>query len=215
MELKTQVPAPVQEPDEEAIRGRGRPRCEVTRTRILQAALELLEECGFAQTTTGAIADRAGASKATIYRWWKTKPELLMESLREAVSEEVPFPDTGDLKQDITLQLRNFIQVLTGRRGRAFKALVGAAQSEPEAAEAFLSIWVQPRRREAKAVLQRHQEHGRLDASLDLDLMLDLLYGPLYFRLLSGYGKLDARYADEIAELALQGLLSECQAPKS
>ena len=191
---------------EEASRGRGRPRCEDTRKRILVAALDSLEKSGFTQTTTDDIAVRAGASKATIYRWWSTKAELVAEALRESVAQELPFPDTGDLRRDIHIQLRNFIKVLTGPRGRVFKAFLAAAQSDGDAAAAFLSVWVKPRRQEAKFVLQKHQSAGQLDASLDLDLVLDLLYGPLYFRLLSGHGKLTAVYADEIADLALRGL---------
>lgn len=190
----------------ESTRGRGRPRCEDTRKRILAAALESLEESGFTQTTTDGIAERAGASKATIYRWWSTKAELVGEALREAVAQELPFPDSGDLHRDIHIQLRNFIKVLIGPRGRLFKAFLAAAQNDKEAAAAFLSVWVMPRRQEAKMVLQKHQKNGRLDTSLDLDVVLDLLYGPLYFRLLSNCGKLTPAYADEVAALALRGL---------
>lgn len=201
----------LKENGEESSRGRGRPRCEDARKRILVAALESLEHSGFTQTTTDDIADRAGASKATIYRWWSTKADLVAEALRESVAQELPFPDTGDLRNDIHIQLRNFIEILTGPRGRVFKAFLAAAQSDGEAASAFLTMWVKPRRQEAKEVLQKHQASGRLDASLDLDLVLDLLYGPLYFRLLSGYGKLNPAYADEIADLALRGLHLEKQ----
>jgi len=188
------------------IRGRGRPRSEVTRQRILDAALETLQISGFACSTTDLIAERAGASKATIYRWWPTKASLLAEALREAVAQEVPFPETGDLATDIEAQLQNFISLLNGRLGRAFKAFVGAAQSDPEVAAAFLEDWVTPRRREAKAVLERYQSNHRIAPDVDLDLVLDLLYGPLYFRLLSGYGALTPEYARQITGFALNGL---------
>jgi AcrR family transcriptional regulator len=187
-------------------RGRGRPRSEVSRQRILDAALESLQVSGFTCSTTDSIAERAGASKATIYRWWPTKASLLAEALREAVAEEVPFPETGDLATDIELQLRNFIALLNGRLGRAFKAFVGAAQSDPEVAAAFLEDWVKPRRKEAKTVLERYQVNGRIAPDVDLDMVLDLLYGPLYFRLLSGHGALTPAYAKQITEFALNGL---------
>lgn len=195
-------------PSEEYARGRGRPRDEVARARILEAALELLEELGFASATTDAIAERAGASKATIYRWWPNKAAVLIEALREAVAQELPFPDTGDLRQDIRVQLENFVKLLTGRRGRIFKAFIAAAQSDAEVASAFRSVWMQPRRATTKAVLERHQQSGRLSTELDLDLVLDMLYGPLYFRLLAGHGTLTATDADAIAELALKALLA-------
>ena len=188
-------------------RGRGRPRCEVARKRILEAALESLDEVGFASTTTDLIAERAGASKATIYRWWPTKAALLLEALRDVVAQELPFPDTGDLKEDVRQQLRNFVKLLTGLRGGVLKSFVAAAQSDPEVAEAFRNVWVIPRRADARQVLEKHQQEGRLPAGVDLELLMDLLYGPLYYRLLAGHGAVSPAYADRITELALSGLV--------
>ena len=188
-------------------RSRGRPRDEVTRTRILEAALELLEEAGFANATTDAIAERAGASKATIYRWWPNKAAVVIEALREQVAQETPFPDTGDVRRDIQLQLQNFIKLLIGRRGRIFKAFLAAAQSDPEFAEAFRTVWIQPRRTEAKKVLERHKLTGALPAHTDLEVVMDLIYGPIYFRLLAGHAPLTPEFADSIAEMALGGLI--------
>jgi len=78
-----------------SFRGRGRPRDEVARRRILEAALDLVEELGFENVTTDGIAERAGASKATIYRWWSNKAAGLIEALTEEVGKERPIPDTG------------------------------------------------------------------------------------------------------------------------
>lgn len=178
-----------QHPEELAPRTRGRPRDEVARNRILAAALEVLEQLGFANATCDAIAERAGASKATIYRWWPNKAAVLVEALREAVAEELPFPDTGDLREDLRQQLRNFIKLLNGRRGRIFKAFVAAAQSDREVSDAFRSIWVRPRRMDAKAGLERYRGKCLRD-NVDLDLVMDCLYGPLYYRLMVGHASL-------------------------
>lgn len=186
-------------------RVRGRPRDEVARKRILDSALELVEAQGFASTTTDAIAERAGASKATIYRWWPNKAAVLMEALREAVAQETPFPNTGSLREDIRVQLRNFIKLLTGRRGRIFKAFVAAAQNDAEVAETFRRVWMVPRRAAAKAGLERHRCHELRDDA-DLDLLLDALYGPLYFRLLAGHRPLTEKFADALAEVVLEGI---------
>ena len=134
------------------------------------------------------------------------KAELLAEALREAVAQELPFPETGDFKRDVHLQLANFVKLLTGRRGRMFKAFVAAAQSDPEMADAFLSTWVKPRRAEAKSVLERYQQNGQLPSGIDLEVFLDLLYGPFYLRLLAGHGPLSPAYANSVAELALRGI---------
>jgi len=192
--------------EENGTRGRGRPRCEVARKRLLEAALESLDEVGFANTTTDLIAERAGASKATIYRWWPTKEALLLEALRDVVAQELPFPDTGDLKEDVRRQLRNFVKLLTGRRGGVMRSFIAAAQNDTEVAAAFRNVWVIPRRAAAKTVLEKHQQEGRLPAEMDLELFMDVLYGPLYYRLLAGHGGLSPDYADEIAEFVLAGL---------
>ncbi|HEY7307064.1 MAG TPA: TetR/AcrR family transcriptional regulator [Bryobacteraceae bacterium] len=190
------------------LRARGRPRDEEAKTRILAAALEVLEEQGFANATTDAIAERASASKATIYRWWPNKAAVLVEALREAVAQELPFPNTGSLREDIHLQLRNFIKLLTGRRGRIFKAFVAAAQNDPEVSEAFRSVWVRPRRTDAKAGLERYRGLS-LRHEVDLELLMDVLYGPLYYRLLVGHAPLTQKYVDALAELVLRSIVKK------
>ncbi len=194
--------------EDAAPKGRGRPRDEDVRVRILAGALELLEESGFANITTEAIAERAGASKATIYRWWPNKSAVLLEALREAVALELPFPDTGNLGDDVRIQLRNFVSLLTGPRGRTFAGFLAAAQSDAEIAESFRTVWIEPRRKRAKQVLQKHQQNGTLRKDVDLGHLLDLLYGPFYLRLLAGHQPLGRKFADSISELALQGLVS-------
>jgi AcrR family transcriptional regulator len=196
--------------EEASQRGRGRPRDEEVRGRILVSALELLEEVGFLNTTTDAIADRAGASKATIYRWWPNKAAVLIEALREQVAQENPFPDTGDLSRDIHEQLQKFIGLLNSKRGRIFKEFMAASQSDPEFAEAFRAVWIRPRREEAQQVIRRHIAAGHLSPDTDLEVLMDALYGPIYFRLLAGHAPLTADFAAGIAETALRA----CYYPK-
>ena len=196
----------IKEHTEELVhRGRGRPRDEVAKSRILEAALELLEEQSFADITTCAIAERAGASKATIYRWWPNKSAVLMEALREAVAQELPFPDTGDLRKDVRIQLRNFTKLLTGRRGRIFKAFIAAAQSDTEVAEAFDVVWRKPRRATAKAILE-HYRGRSLRENTDLELVMDVLYGPLYYRLLIAHLPISEKYADALADFVVAAI---------
>jgi AcrR family transcriptional regulator len=188
--------------EELATRGRGRPRDEVARSRILEAGLQALEELGFAGATCDAIAERAGASKATIYRWWPNKSAVILEALRETVAQELPFPDTGDLHQDIRLQLHNFRKLLNGPRGGAMKAFVAAAQSDAEVAEAFRSVWVLPRRAAATRTLERYRGTS-LRADVNLDLVMDIMYGPLYYRLLTGVAPISCKYINELADSVL------------
>jgi AcrR family transcriptional regulator len=194
--------------EETAQRGRGRPRDEVARARILEAALEVLQDVGFANTTTDAIAERAGASKATIYRWWSNKAAVVIEALRKQVSRDTPFADTGDLVKDIHLQLHTFVEFLTGWRGRVFKAFMAAAQNDPVFAESFRSDWILPRRAEAKEIFERHKGRGALAKNVDLELLLDAMYGPIYFRLLAGHEPLDAEFAQAIGDMTVRSLVT-------
>ena len=76
-----------------------------------------MDTTGFAQVTIEAIAERAGTSKATVYRWWPNKAAVLIEAFREAIAPELPLRNTGTLRDDLTTQLRNFSRVLSGRAG--------------------------------------------------------------------------------------------------
>jgi AcrR family transcriptional regulator len=191
------------------VRGRGRPRDESVRRRILKAALDLMDETGFDRVTLEAIAGRAGASKATVYRWWPNKAAVVIEAFREAIAPELPLRDTGSLRKDLTTQMRNFARVLSGRGGRMLRSFVAAAHSDREVAVAFRSIWGDPRRAEAKAMLRQKQASGQLRRSADLDLVLDSLYGPLYYRFLVKNEAPSQRYAAALADLVIEGLTAE------
>lgn len=191
---------------ENSSRGRGRPRDEATRRRILKAALDLMDETAFAQVTAEAIAERAGASKATVYRWWPNKAAVVIEAFKEATAPQLPFLHTGSLRDDLTQQMRNFARVLSGSGGRMLRSFIVAARSDPEVAAAFRSIWTDPRRNEARQMLRQRQSKGQLRKDADLDLVLDSLYGPLYYRFLVKNEAPSQKYAAALADLVIQGL---------
>ena len=186
---------------------RGRPRDEVARKRILKAALELMEEGAFAQVTAEAIAERAGAGKATVYRWWPNKAAVIIEAFREAVTPELPFPDTASLRDDLQTQARNFARLLSGSKGKMLRSFIVAARSDPAVAATLRSIWSAPRRKEAKKMLRRKQAQGQLRKDVDLDLVLDALYGPLYYRFLVKNEPPARKYAEALSDLVLTGLV--------
>jgi AcrR family transcriptional regulator len=187
-------------------RGPGRPRDEAARKRILKAALDLMEESAFTQMTMEGIAERAGTSKATVYRWWPNKAALAIEAFREAVAPELPLQDTGNLRRDLTTQVQNFARVLAGRGGRMLRSFLVAARCDPEVAEAFRTSWSNPRRALAKAMLRQKQASGQLRKDVDLDLVLDALYGPLYYLFLVKNEIPSQKYAESLATVVIQGL---------
>src|ERR1700722_15135854 len=172
---------------------RGRPRSARAHEAILQAAVGLLLENGLAAVSMDAVAARAGVSKATIYRWWPTKETLALDALYHEW-DVPPARDTGSLRGALLSLLRPWVR-LAGRRpyGRAIAALITEAQTNPEFAREYRERFLAPRRDLARAVLLRAIDRGEIPADTKMDVALDLLYGPLYHRLLHGHAPLNDR----------------------
>jgi AcrR family transcriptional regulator len=187
----------------------GRPRSERARRAILQAANELLESEGFASVTVEAIADRAGVSKATVYRWWPNKAAVVMDGFLSTVSSEVPFPHTDCAQEDIRLHMRRLIKALGGKMGRTVAALIAEGQADPELTEALHSRWLSVRRAEVKEILEQGMARGELRGGLDLEVAADSLYGPIYYRLLLSHAPLEEDFADTLADHVFAGLSAQ------
>ena len=191
--------------EEAPSRAPGRPRCPTTHQAILDAANNLLDEIGFTNMSLEGIAARAGVGKATIYRRWSNKASVVMDAFLAATAKEIAFPNTRSAREDIRRQMRSVVKVLNGPRGRTIATLIGVVQSDNELAEAFRTRFVAVRRGEAKAVVQRGIANGEFKPDMDLESVLDCLYGPIYFRLLIGHEKASAKYADQLVDLVLRG----------
>ena len=184
----------------------GRPRSERAHRAILQAANDLLESEGFAAVTVEAIAERAGVSKATVYRWWPNRAAVVMDGFLSIVSSEVPFPHTGHAREDIRIHMRRLAEAFSGKIGRTVAALIAEGQSDPELAEALRSRWLSVRRTEAREILELGIERGELRDDIDLEVAVDVLYGPIYYRMLVGHAPLDDDFADALADHIFAGL---------
>ena len=192
--------------DDRQTRPPGRPRSERARRAILQAANELLESEGFAAVTVEAIAERARVSKATIYRWWPNRAAVVMDGFLSIVSSEVPFPHTGRAREDIRIHMRRLAEAFGGKMGRTVAALIAEGQADPELAEALRSRWLSVRRVEVRDILELGIERGELRDDIDLEVAVDVLYGPIYYRMLVGHARLDEAFADVLADHIFAGL---------
>lgn len=154
-----------------------------------------------------AIASRAGVSKATIYRWWPNKASVVTDGFLELVAPETLFSiDTGSVKQDILLQMRELAKLFVGGNGRIISGLMAEAQADPDVAAALHSRWVSARREAARELLQRGVDSGELRSDLDLDSAMDALFGPIYYRLLMGHLPLEQSFVDSLADYVIDGL---------
>jgi AcrR family transcriptional regulator len=187
---------------------RGRPRSEKARQAILGAAAELLLDRGMTAVSMDAVAERAGVSKATIYRWWPSKETLALDALYTGWAAARPYPrDTGSLRGDLLSLLRPWARLASSRPyGRVIAALITEAQTDPAFAAEYRQRVVEPRREQARAIFRRAIERGEIPADTKIEVALDLLYGALYHRLLHGHAPLNDRFAREVIDMVLGGI---------
>jgi AcrR family transcriptional regulator len=188
-----------------AARPIGRPRSEAARLRILAAARDLLEKDGFRGMTIEAIAARAKTSKVTVYRWWSHKAAIVLDAMLADVSPIMPFSDSISPIVALRDQVRSFTRFLRSRKAQLLIAVLAEGRLDPEVGEAYRDHWVKPRRADAKRLLARAAEAGEVRADLDVEVLLDVLFGPLYYRALVMHEPLDLGFGDRVFETVLSG----------
>ena len=162
----------------------GRPRSEKTKNAILTAAYELLLENGFGAVTIEKIAERAGVSKATIYKWWPNKAAVVMDAFFDAAVVRLPVPDTGSTINDMIIQVNNLAKFFISREGKVINEIIAEGQYDQKLAETYRTIYFKPRRLDSRYILERGISRGEIKKSLDIELIMDLIFGPVFYRLL-------------------------------
>ncbi|EYF02477.1 TetR/AcrR family transcriptional regulator [Chondromyces apiculatus] len=185
----------------------GRKRSEASRTAILTAALKLATERGYAAVTIDAIAGEARVGKHTIYRWWRSKAEVLLQALSEATDEQVPLPDTGDLEEDLRQLLTRIFSLSNHEQPPAhlLRALMAEAQLDPDFLVLFHSF-TEGRRMLVRERFAAARASGQIADGVDVEVLLDMIFGAIWHRRLLQHGPLDARFADAILAIAMAAL---------
>ena len=183
----------------------GRPRSAQARLAILRSTLKILGDKGFSDFAIEDVADHAGVGKATVYRWWPNKGALIADAFASDTTRKLHFPDTGSIDTDMSRQTRRLIKIFRSPRGRIVSAILAAGQSDKDLMASFRERFLWPRRREAYDTLRRAVQRGELRKDIDLDLLLDSLYGPLYMRFLIQHDRLTPEFVDHLCSLVLGG----------
>jgi AcrR family transcriptional regulator len=186
-------------------RAPGRPRSEEARLSILNSTLKLLAKKGFPELTIEAVAAHANVGRATVYRWWPDKAALIADAFASSTTSKLHFPDTGSVRTDMSQQMRQLVKILHSKSGRIVSVMLGAGQSDSHLIEAFRERFLKPRRKEAYATLRRAILRGQLRKNVDMDLLLDSLYGPIYMRFLIRHDSLTPEFVEGLCELTLGG----------
>lgn len=188
-------------------RGRGRRPSGDVRDDILNAAALLLLHEGTRGFTVERIAVLAGVSKMSVYKWWPSRGVLAIEAHAKNVDATLSLPDSGDIEVDLIEHLTGFVELLSETRiGRATAELLGAAQTDPELAEAFRTLYLEPRRAEGAATLRLARERGQIPADTDLEVVSDQLWGACMYRLMTGQRPLDGSFVGLLVRNLFAGI---------
>jgi AcrR family transcriptional regulator len=176
------------------------------RDKILAAAGSLLDEGGIGAVTMEAVAARAGVGKPTIYREWPNAQAVAMAAFLET-AQAAPGGKIGKSPlATLGRQLRKIAEAFSTRAGRNTAMMIAAAQNDSELAKVFRNHFILKSREEGRLLLAAAQRVGELRNGVDIEIALDLIYAPLYFRLLIGHGPLDGAFTDGLLDMAVAGL---------
>ncbi|OMC01943.1 TetR/AcrR family transcriptional regulator [Mycolicibacterium fortuitum] len=176
---------------------------------ILVATAELLDEGGFPAATMDAIAARSGASKATLYKHWPSRTAVAAEAFGTMMAEALPLPDTGSTATDLTEQVVRVSAFYASARGKVFAQLLAACVEDTTGAAYFREYFLSGRRAAITELWRRGVDRGEADAGTAIDDVIDILFGPLIFRRMTGHYPLTEEHARQLAATALRGLLPD------
>lgn len=180
----------------------GRPRSEETRQRILAAAVDELQDRGYAALTVEGIAARAGAGKQTIYRWWSSKADVVLDAILEQAAARIPQPDTGSLDTDLVA----FLEATFRQRGQrpVLLGLMAQALLDPVFHDQFRDRFLFARRAALRVILQRASDRAEIASEVDVELLLDVVFGVLWYRLMLDHAPLSEAAGRELAALVVR-----------
>ncbi|MFF5262265.1 TetR/AcrR family transcriptional regulator [Actinomadura viridis] len=191
-------------PRRQARPGRAGPRHEEA---ILRATYDLVLDVGLQATTMDAIAERAGVSKVTLYKWWPNRAAIVMAAFLEHGRTALPYPDPVSPEQ-LRRQLRRMAREFQGPTGRVIAELMAEGQYHPDIKAAFRDGYIGPRREEGVRIIRSAVDSGII-RDVEPHVALDLIYAPLYYRLLVGHGPLNGGFVDAHVDAVWRALAAE------
>lgn len=187
----------------------GRPRSEKSKNAILSSAYDLLIENGFSSVTIDKIAEKAEVSKATIYKWWPNKAAVIMDAFIDVAANRLPIPNTGSAMEDMIIQVSNLAKFLGSKEGRAINDIIAEGQSDEKLAETYREIYFKPRRLDARHILEAGISRGELLTDIDIEMVIDLIFGPLFYRLLITGEVVDEAFIKNIIYYSFKGIANK------
>lgn len=181
---------------------RGRPPDPAIRQRVIDAAREILVKEGLGRLTIEAASARSGVSRPTIYRTWANAQELAMAALMPDRPASACADEAG-LGPALRDQINALVAVFATTRGRQIALTLAASDAESELSRAFRNRVIVSSRDHGRRLIETAAARGEIAAPADLEVVLDMIYGPIFYRLLARHQPLDPGFADSLARAAL------------
>jgi AcrR family transcriptional regulator len=194
------------DPGKEKPRLPGRPRSEGAKQAILEAAYNLLRKGGIASASSDELARAAGVSKATLYRWWKSKEAILLDAFFEKLKPVLPYEADGSPLETLRRNVIRGAAWLQSEDGRIAVRLISDVYEDPKLRRLFLEHFYLPRRALQLQLVKAAIDAGELRKETDPDVLVDALQGPLYFRFLIGHAPLDKKFATDLVDQVLKAV---------
>jgi AcrR family transcriptional regulator len=173
---------------------------------ILNAAFLLLQERDYRTVTIEGIAAKAGVGKQTIYRWWPSKAAVVLEAFTARAESDVPVPDTGNLKADLERFLGTTFEKLSHESGPIVRALMSEALLDREFGDALREIFIAKRRQALHEIFYHAVQRGDVCENIDFEVVIDLIYGPMWYRLLNAHAPLNTQFARQLTAFIMKSL---------
>lgn len=188
-------------------RGRGRRPAAQVRADVLRTVGDILLSDGLGSLTFERVARESGVSKATLYKWWSSVGVLALDGYFHAVEDTLAFADSGDIRADLGTQLQHFISLMTETpAGRLITELIGQAQTDPDLAVEYRRLYSSFRRQLAADRFRAAQEAGQIRSEVDVQVVIDQLWGAVYHRLLVPDEPVTAEFGEALVNNLLNGI---------
>lgn len=183
----------------------GRPRSETSRRSILEATRRLLTHTSVQKLSIEAIARKAGVGKTTIYRWWPSKSAVVMEAIFSQPAFHNIMPTPRNAVEGVRSQIEKLARQLSGKNGRMVAEIIGEAQPDAEALKLFISAFLQDRYNTLNSYIEGGKKTGEFAENIDTDCAIDVILGPIFFRLISGQ-ELDDAFVSDMSNMLIKSL---------
>lgn len=182
----------------------GRPRSEKSKEAVIKATHELLHEQGGAGLTIEAIARRANVGKPTVYRWWPTLADIVLEAVLLQAATKIMVIHFESLQKTLSQFLKQSMKTITDGDGAHLRFLMAHAQKNEDFRKRFRENFTAQRRTVLNSIFLQAMERGQISPEQNLEMLIDIVFGTMWYRLLIGHAPMDESFADELTEVIIK-----------